>query len=153
MTYRARQSGLTYTELLVAASILAIAMVPALDALQAGLLGSRVHEQKIESRFRLLQLFEETLAEPFSALVSAAETAGGPKAATTYSDAAGTAERRIVYIALYDAANGDGDGNVFTVPDPDLDGDKNPYTGYTGMLWVRGEIEGTVTGYESLTVP
>ena len=56
-----------------------------------------------------------------------------------------------MFVALYDADNSDGDGNVFTVLDPNLDNDNDPYTGYTGVLWVRVEVEGTVTSLESLT--
>ena len=54
---------------------------------------------------------------------------------------------------LIDADDRDGDGNPFTVPDPNLDGDNDLYTGYVGPLWLRVEIEGSVTAFETLTAP
>ena len=56
-----------------------------------------------------------------------------------------------MFIALYDADNSDGDGDVFTVLDPNADKDNDPYTGYEGLLWVRVDVEGSVTSLESLT--
>ena len=86
-------------------------------------------------------------------LVTAAGAAGNYKTPTGYSDAAGSSQRRVVFIGLYDADDRDGDGNPFTVPDPNLDGDNDLYTGYVGPLWLRVEIEGSVTAFETLTAP
>jgi hypothetical protein len=93
---------------------------------------------------------EEVLAEPYGTLLGAAAAAGSESTPSSYSDPAGPMDRRLVFIALYDATNADGDGNVFTVPDPDLDGDGNPYTGYADLLWLRVEVEGSITSLESL---
>ena len=151
MIPRNRQSGLTYVEVLVATVLLAIMLVPALQALGTGVLGSEVHASMVEERYAVLSRMEEVLAEPHSMLTAAAGAAGSYKNPTSYSDAGGTPSRRVVYVGLYDADDADGDGNVYTVPDPNLDGDFNPYTGYTGLLWVRVELEGSVIGLETLT--
>lgn len=149
-----RQSGLTYIEVMVATVLIAIALVPAMDALYTGMLGADVFTSTSNEHYAALAKMEEILAEPQSLLVTAAAAAGNETTPSTYySDAAGLANRRLVYVALYDADDADGDGNVFTVPDPDLDGDSDPYTAYTGLLWVRLEIEGSVTSFESLSAP
>jgi len=150
---RARQSGLTYVEVLVAAVLLAIVLVPALQALHTGMLGAEVHSSTVDQHYAVLSRMEEVLAEPYSMLTAAAGAAGDEQTPTTYSDAAGPVDRRLVYLALYDADDADGDGNVFTVPDPNLDGDFDPYTGYAGLLWVRVEVEGSVTWLETLSAP
>lgn len=145
-----RQLGLTYIEVLIAATLIIIALIPAMNALNTGLLGSQVHETRSDEHYAVLSKMESVLAEPFSSLLSAAQTAGDWKVATTLSDASGPPVRRIVYVALYDADDADKDGNTFTVPDPDVDGDGNPYTSYDGVLWVRVEAEGSVTALETL---
>ena len=136
---------------MVATVLIAIALVPAMDALYTGTLGADIYEGSSSEHYASLALMEEVLAEPFSMLTSAAAVAGSQSAPSSYSDAAGTQGRRLVFIALYDADDADGDSNVFTVLDPNLDGDNNPYTGYTGLLWVRVEVEGSITTLESLT--
>lgn len=151
MNHRTRQSGLTYIEVLVATILLAIVLVPAIEALHTGLLGSRVQATILSERYSALARMESVLAEPFATLVTAAGVAGDSKTPTSYSDPAGPADRVLVYIALYDADNADGDNDVFTVPDPNFDGDNNPYTGYVGLLWIRTEVEGSVTSVETLT--
>lgn len=149
-SFQHRQSGLTYIEVMVAAVLIAIALVPAVDALHTGVLGSRVLDSSSNEHYAVLAKMEEVLAEPFGALTGAAAAAGGKSTPSSYSDAAGPPDRRLVFIALYDADDADGDGNVFTVPDANLDGDNNPYTGYIGLLWVRVEVAGSVASLESL---
>jgi prepilin-type N-terminal cleavage/methylation domain-containing protein len=146
-----RQSGLTYIEVMIAVALLAVALVPAIEALHAGMLGADIQQTVSTSHYAALTRMEEVLAEPYGTLTNAAAAAGNESTPSSYSDAGGAPDRRLVFVALYDADNSDGDGNVFTVPDPNLDGDNNPFTGYTGLLWVRVEIEGSVTSLESLT--
>lgn len=153
MTLRSRQSGLTFVEVLVAAVLLAVVLVPAIEALRTGMLGAEVHASTASDHYAALSRMEEVLAEPHSLLLTAASAAGHYKTPTGYSDTAGSAQRRVVFIGLYDADDTDGDGDPFTVPDPNLDGDNDPYTGYFGPLWLRVEIEGSVTAFESLTAP
>lgn len=138
---------------MIAVVLLAVALVPAIDALHTGMLGVEIQKTVATSHYAALARMEEMLAEPYATLTSAAAAAGNESSPSSYSDAAGTPGRRLVFIALYDADDDDGDGNVFTVPDSNLDGDNNPFTGYAGLLWVRVEIEGSVTILESLTAP
>lgn len=149
-----RQSGLTYVEVMVAAVLISIALVPAIDALYTGMHASDVYETSSAEHYAALAKIEELLAEPQSLLVAAAAAAGNHTTPSAgYSDAAGSPNRRLVYLALYDTDDADGDGDVFTVPDPNLDGDNDPYTSYAGLLWVRVEVESSVTSFESLAAP
>lgn len=152
-SFQHRQSGLTYIEVMVAAMLIVITLAPAVEALHTGILGSAVLESSSNEHYAVLARMEEVLAEPYGTLTGAAAAAGSSSTPSSYSDASGPPDRRLVFIALYDADNADGDGNVFTVPDPNLDGDNDPYTGYTGLLWLRVEVEGSVTSLESLVAP
>ena len=138
---------------MVATVLVAIALLPAMDGLYTAMRGNDVYESSSRQHYAALALMEDMLAEPFSLLTDAAAVVGSETTPSSYSDAGGTPDRRLVFIALYDGDNADGDGNVFTVPDPNLDGDNNPYTGYAGLLWVRVEVEGSVISLESLTAP
>ena len=129
--------GVLYAEVLVAVAIVAIAMVPATEAIYAGLRASESFADSTAQHFTLFGRMEELLAEPFSALDAAALTAGSSSVATTYSDPAGPA-RRLVYLAHYDADNADADNDPFTGTEADL-------------LWLRVEMEGTNGALETLT--
>lgn len=148
-----RQKGLTYIEVLVAMALIAVALVPALEALQTGILGARIVLTESEEHYRAMARMEEALAEQHGSLVAGAADAGSPFTPSNFSDTPGTPMRRLVFLGLYDADDADGDSDVFTVPDPDLDGDNNPFTSYTGLVWVRVEIEGSAAGLESLAAP
>jgi hypothetical protein len=114
----------------------------------------------VQSRAALLEqraagTMETVLAEPFSSLRAAAASAGAPTMPSSYSDAAGATDRMLVYLSYYDAGDSDGDGNPFTLLDPNADGDGNPYTGTSPritLLWVRVAIEGTALAFESLAL-
>ena len=145
-----RQRGLTYVEVLIAMAIIAVALVPALEALHTGMLGTAVLQSSSSQHYAATARMEEVLAEQHGALVTAAALAGTPTTPSIYSDPVASTDRRIVFVALYDADNLDGDDNVFTVLDPNLDGDNDPFTGFTGLIWVRVEVEGSTTAFESL---
>jgi hypothetical protein len=118
-------------EVLLATALLALALVPALEALEIGVRGGGVNEAEVALHYRALGALEEVLAQPFSDLEAEAIAAGG--AASAYSDPSGTPNRRLVYLSGYDA---DGD----SAPDP-------------GLLRVRVEIEATAHVLETLTTP
>lgn len=145
-----RQGGLTYVEVLIAMAIIAVALVPALEALHTGMLGTQIYQSSTSQQYAVTARMEEMLAEQHGALVAAAKVAGNASTPSSYSDPAATPDRRLVYLGLYDADNLDGDNNLFTVLDPNLDGDNDPYSGFTGLVWVRVELEGSVVMYESL---
>lgn len=135
-----RQGGFSYVEILVATVLIAITLVPAMEALEAGIQAGGVHAVEAESRYRLVAKMEEVLAESFPSLLLAATAAGSPTTATSYSDAAGIRQRRLVYLSLYDGDNADGDGDPFTGADADL-------------MWLRIEIENSNHVIETLTGP
>ena len=145
------QQGISYVEVLVAIVLVAITLVPALEALQSGIKGADIHEDYVVDHYQLVSKFEEVLAKPFGTLLNESAAVGNSATASSYSDAGGTANRRIVYLSYYDAGDSDGDGDPFTILDANTDGDNNPYTGTDiGLLWVSAEIEGTVHTMETL---
>jgi len=118
-----RQSGLSYVEVLVATLLIAIALVPMMEALRPGLQGSEIHRQQSEIHFALRGKLESVLAESFASLDAAATAAGAHTAATSYSDLAATVPHE-VFIWRYDVDN--------------ADNDDDPYTGgEADMLWLR----------------
>ena len=148
------QAGISLVEVLVATVLLAVALVPMLDALQTGIQGAAIHESAATDHYQLLARMEEVLAEPFSNLQSAAAAAGNKNTPTSYSDVPGVPQRRLVYLSFYDAANSDADNDPFTIADANSDADNDPYTGTDvdiDLLWVHVEIEGSVQIRETLT--
>ena len=131
MIRRTNQLGLTLVEVLVAMTLLAVLLVPAMRALQTSVTGADVHSDLASGHIRLTSRLEELLAEPFVDLSDAAIAAGAPTTETTYSEAAGPPSRLLVYLSLYDGDNADADNDPFTGTDSDL-------------LWIRVEIEDTV---------
>ena len=125
------ESGLTLVEVLVTIVLLAIVLIPAIQALQTGIVGADVHADVASSHYRLTSRIEELLVEPFADLSDAAIAAAAPTTETTYSEAAGPPGRLLVYLSLYDGDNADADNDPFTGIDPDL-------------LWIRVDIEDTV---------
>lgn len=131
------QRGLTLVEVLVAIVLLSVVLVPAIRALQTGILGSGVHADVTASHLRLTSRVEELLAEPFGDLSDAAIAAGAPTNPSSYSEPAGPPDRLLVYLALYDGDNADGDNDPFTSGDPDL-------------IWMRVDVDGTVHTLETI---
>jgi Tfp pilus assembly protein PilV len=141
-----KEQGFSYVEVLVASALIAIALVPALKALQTGIMSSGIHQSLTTQHYQRLQTVEALQAEPYANLLAAAQIAANKTTATSYSDATGTNNRRVVYLALYDA-----DADPFTLIDPNTDADNNLYTGSTAnLLWVRVETEGAAQGIETL---
>lgn len=143
---RSRLHGFSYVEVLVATFILAVAIVPAMEAMQSGIRGAAVHESLTRQHYAITTTMENMLSEPYGSLLSAAQAAGNANTPGSYSDPAGSADRVLVFVALYDA-----DADPFTLVDPDNDGDSNIYTGDTSnLLWLRVAIEGTEQSLQSL---
>jgi hypothetical protein len=112
---------------LVAMVLIAIALVPATDALQVAMLGSGQHETTAVQHYRAYGRLEELMTEGFATT-----------APSSYSDALGTPNRRLVFLSPYDADNADADNDRFTTGvDP-------------GIVWLRVEIEDSPIGFESL---
>ena len=124
------QSGFSYAEALLAVTVLALALVPALEALQTAFNGATVQEEVVIWQQRIASRMEDVLSEPFTALTDAAQAAGDETTPTGYSDAAGGPDRVVVFLSAYDGDNADSDNDPFTGTDD-------------GMLWVRVAIENT----------
>ncbi len=124
MTSLRYQRGVTYIEVMVATVLIALTLVPALDALSPGMQGSALHRQHAEVHYALSGKMEMLLAEPFDNLDAAAITAGSWTTPTSYSDVFSPEITRNVYIWRYDVDDADLDGDVMTGGEDDL-------------LWVR----------------
>jgi type II secretory pathway pseudopilin PulG len=148
------ERGFSYLEILVALVIIVVTVPAALQAMRIGIDSTRVQGRSLGVTQRAAGEMETVLAEPFASLRTAAAAVRSSTVPTAYSDPAGTADRRLVYLALYDAANTDGDNNPFTILDPNTDGDANPYTGtspHIALLWVSVQVEGTNAAFTTLT--
>ena len=125
MKIRRRESGMSYMELLIAAAIIAISVIPISEALQTSMKVAQADIDASAAHYRLVGRLETVLAEPFTTLSSQAV---GPTTASSYSDAVATPGRVLVYIAEYDADDADLDGDVFT-------------GGESTLLWVEVATE------------
>lgn len=140
------QQGFSYVEVLIAMFIIAIAIVPAMEALQSGIKGAGVHQQSSKYHYALLGRMETMMAESYVNLLTAAQTAGSSTTASSYSDPSGQADRIVIYLSLYDA-----DADPFVIADPNNDADNNLYTGDTAnLLWIKVQLENTAYSFESL---
>ena len=131
------QSGISYVEVLIAAALIAVSLAPMMDAVRTASISAGVHENAAVQNLHLIATLENVLAEPFSSLEASAIAAGSESTITSYSDLAGSSNRRLVFLSLYDGDNADTDNNPFTGTDQ-------------GLMWVRVEIEGTVQAIETL---
>ena len=131
MIPRSRECGLTLVEVLVTMVLLAILLIPAISALQTGIVGAEVHGDVAASHYRLTSQLQELLAEPFADLSDAAFAAGSATTPSSYSEPAGSPGRLLVYLSLYDGDNADADDDPFTGTDADL-------------VWIRVDIEDSV---------
>ena len=135
------QSGFSYVEVIIATALIAISLVPALNALQSGIQSTEVHETSTVNYYALQSKMEETLAKRFGALKAAAAVAGNKSTPTSFSDTITTTDgrqiTRQVFIAAYDGDNADADDDPFTNTD-------------AGLLWIQVTIDGSVYQLESL---
>ena len=111
-------------------TLIAVALVPAMNALRVGVTAVGVHEQETVRSLKLSGRMEQVLSQSFVDLQAAALAAGSAAVPTSYSDLVGAQDRLVVYIAEFDADDADADGDPFTGADP-------------GILWVRVAIENT----------
>jgi len=137
MSKSTNQRGLTLVEVLVTVVLMAIVLVPAIQALRTGIVGADVHSDITSINFRLTSRLEELLTEPFADLSDAAIAAGSPTTPSSYSEAAGPPGRLLVYLSSYDGDNADADGDPFTGTDADL-------------LWIRVDVEDSVHSLQTV---
>ena len=135
---RNSHSGFSYIEVLVAIALIAIALVPALEALHSGIQGSQIHADEADNHYWLGAKLAEVRALSYLTLLAATDDAGShTTVVASLSDAEGENKRRLVYLSRYDGDN--------------LDADDDPFTGVDdGLLWLRVEIAGQVHSLETL---
>jgi hypothetical protein len=98
--------GFSYVEILLSVVLLAVLLVPAVEALQTAILG-RPTAAATPGTLALQSKMEQVLAAPFSRIYGESYAAGGntpTSVSALFSDAAGTPDRRIVVIYRYDAS-------------------------------------------------
>lgn len=125
---------MSYVEVLIATALIAVSIVPVGNALRGAISSTAIDTAASTDHYQLLRKLEEVLAEPFADVLAAS---AGTTTASSYSDTGGSVNRRLVYINGYDGDNADADNDPFTGTDADL-------------LWVRVEIEGSVSALQSL---
>src|ERR1700690_2127020 len=99
-----KQPGFTYIEVMLSVVLLAVLLVPALQALQTGVNGGATPAMAAKPP-TLSAKMEEVLSKPFYDLYAQTYVTGGNTTAVNvaYSDAAG-ANQRVVAIYRYDAS-------------------------------------------------
>jgi len=136
-----RIAGFSYTEVLVAANLVAMKLVPAMEAFMPAAKGKNYTQSLIEDRYQLTAKLEDVMAASFSEVDSEALTTASPTVASSYSDVVtypdGRQITRNVLLSRYDGDNADANNNPFDGID-------------AGLLWVRVEIAGTSLSVESL---
>lgn len=127
-----RERGLSYVEVMIAVVVIGVCLAPAMNTLRDGLFAASIQRAHTVSQQRLKTRMEQVLANSFATLDAAAMAAGNSPSqiSTTYSDAAGTADRRLVTLYRYN-------GSAATGTD-------------TGLLWIKAEIEGSSLRLDSL---
>lgn len=134
-------AGFSYVEVLVATVLIAVALVPAIEAFSPGTNGINFTESLVEDRYQLTAKLEQVLAAAFVDIDTAATAAGSPTIASSYSDTFiypdGRQITRNVYLSRYDGDNADANNNPFDGID-------------VGLIWVRVEIDGASLRFESL---
>lgn len=138
---KTRQSGLSYTEVLVATLLIVIMLVPAIEAMQSGIRSGEVHAELARNQYRMISKMEQTLAQSFSELLVQADLVANPTVLipAPYSDTPGTAFRRLVFLSRYDGDDADGDSDPFTGTD-------------TGLLWLRVSMENSRHSLQTVIV-
>lgn len=138
---RPDERGFSYTEVLVSVVLLAVLLVPALEALQSGIAGSQ--GASLSTRQLMLRdKMERVLAKPFAELYAETYRPGGNTASsvsTAFSDPAGTPGRRNVVLYRHDASTGSlsesDTGLVFVSVYYEAEGSANALNTLVGRWW------------------
>ena len=136
------QCGFTYIEVMLSAVLLAVLVVPALQALQTGVSGGPTPVMAARGP-ALSAKMEEVLSHPFPDLYAETYKSGGALLTSTWvndslSDAAG-AGRRVVVLYRYDASTRAGSigdtGLLYVRVYYDADGSANSLDTLAGRWW------------------
>jgi hypothetical protein len=102
------QHGFFYAEVLLGMVLLATLLVPALQALNSGILGNAVASSLGVRQLSLRSKMEEVLSQPFGPLYAETYLVGGntsTSVSANFSDASGANERRLVVLYRFDQAS------------------------------------------------
>jgi type II secretory pathway component PulJ len=135
--HKKQERGFTYMEVIVAVLLLSLLLLPAMNTVRESIGVSKAQKSLIGNTYALFSKMEYVMVQPYESLLLAATAAGGATNPTSFSDPVATPGRRLVFLALYDADNGDSDNNPFTGGD-------------SGLLWIKVELEGESLNMESL---
>src|SRR6266446_5599851 len=131
------QRGFSYVEILLSVVLLAVLLVPALQALQTGIAGGQ-NPSLAARQLALRDKMGQVLAKPFADLYAQTYLAGGNTTSANgpFSDPVGASGRRIVVLYRYDASTGA----------------LNPNPNDTGLVFVSVyyEAEGSANGLNTL---
>lgn len=135
------QRGFAYVEVLLSVALLAILLVPAMEALTTAVSGGagNVAARQLALRSRM----EEVLSQPFSALFDETKLPGGnttTSVSATFSDAAGAPDRITVVLYRFDAAanaltSSEVTGLVFVSVYYEADGSATALNTLAGKWW------------------
>lgn len=138
---RAMQRGFSYAEVMLSVALLAILLVPALQALNGAIAGGQ-NPTSAARQTNLRKLMEQVLAKPFPDLYAQTYVSGGNtinSVSAAFSDAAGSADRRVVVLYRYDASanalSGNDTGLVFVSVYYEADGSANALNTLAGRWW------------------
>ncbi len=109
--------GYSYVEVMVAALLLSLSIVPATEALRVVMGSSSENRQQLILQYAALARLESTLAQPFAALEQEASATGGTTP-SSYSDPISVPNRIVVFVAPHDIDNVPPDNDPLTDPDP-----------------------------------
>jgi type II secretory pathway pseudopilin PulG len=135
-----KQGGFSYVEVLLSIILLAILLVPAMQALNSAIAGgsSDVAARQLNLRNKM----EEVLSKPYKLLYDETSKTGGntiTSISTSLSDAAGSANRRAVAIYRYDttsnALSASDTGVLFVSVYYEAEGSTNALNTLVGRWW------------------
>jgi hypothetical protein len=140
MTGRHLQAGFSYVEVLLSVMLLAILLVPALQAMSAGIAGSG---SSIANRqLRLRAKMEEVLSSPFGELYADTYLVGGntvTSVSAAQSDAPGATDRRVVVLyrcdPLTNALSSNDTGLLYVNVYYEADGSAGALSTLAGRWW------------------
>jgi hypothetical protein len=135
------QHGFSYAEVVLSVVLLAVLLVPALEALQSGIAGSQ--GSSVSTRQLMLRdKMERVLARPFADLYAETYRPGGNTASSVsaaFSDPAGTPGRREVVLYRHDAStqslSASDTGLVFVSVYYEAEGSANALNTLVGRWW------------------
>ena len=136
-----RERGFSYVEVLLAMVLLVVLLVPAMQALQAGVANNQ-GEAVLTRELNLREKMETVLAKPFATLYAETYAPGGNSSTTVnalLSDTVGAADRRNVVLYRYDAASAalssNDTGVLYIKVYYESDGSANALSTLTGKWW------------------